>query len=233
MTRPAKFLAEVNCTASAAMSAWAPMAERYVVSVFLDLRGYTAFCVSAVLADIVLLLACFRRRVELAAERFGGVVEGYAGDGAAVFFISDGKHAAAESAALNFAQMVRDDLGALRRGADTEHGAATMLPVSIGVAAGLAAVGRLHGTAGGGLSVVSRGNNLASRLSVMAAPDEIWVDAAIADEHMTRFANSPEPAQRHGVRGLSNAISVRSLAPNYEASRTVITVCESAGSSPR
>ena len=129
--------------------------------------------------------------------------------------------------------MVRDDLGALRRRADTEHGATTMLPVSIGVAAGLAAVGRLHGTAGGGLSVVSRGNNLASRLSVMAAPDEIWVDAAIADEHMTRFANSPEPTQRLSVRGLSNAISVRSLAPNCEASRPVITVRESVGSSPR
>lgn len=223
MTSRAHTFAKVPYADNTPASLWASLEERYVVSVFLDLCGYTAFCERASLSEIVLLLARFRARVEGAAEHFGGVVEGYAGDGAAVFFISDGAHAVTERAALRFSQRVRDDAAACGADAGADAHADVrrvpvlpVLPVSIGVSAGLAAVGSVSDVKIVTWSVIGRGNNLASRLSALAGPNEIWVDAAIANEHAEWFGDSPPRAQ--SIRGLSNEILIRVLAPYDEPS---------------
>jgi class 3 adenylate cyclase len=142
--------------------------ERFVTSMFADVRGYTAMTNERPPQDMVDSIASFYRWAQEEIQKRGGVVDKFAGDAVMATFNVSGRMIDHTVRALEAAMAFQDKAGMMG------------LPVGVGLAVGSAIIGRF--TEGANISVLGETTNLAARLQAMAKAGEV----ALSDEAYRR-----------------------------------------------
>jgi class 3 adenylate cyclase/putative methionine-R-sulfoxide reductase with GAF domain len=176
--------------------------RREITALFCDLRGFTAFAEVAEPEDLFSVLRQYHGAVGELAVANGGMVEHFAGDGLMVFFNDPTPIPDHPLAALRTAIAIRERFGDLTAG---WRKSGYDLGLGIGLAVGYATLGRIgfegrYDYAGVGVVI-----NLASRLSSVAAPDEILINQKLYA--MAEDAVKVEPVEGLELKGFSHAIT--------------------------
>jgi class 3 adenylate cyclase len=180
---------------------------RQVVSLFADIRGFTAMTEGMEPQRVIALLNEFMEVAGDAVEAEGGVVDKYVGDEIMAVFGAPVSRGGDADRAVRAALRIRAAVGELNAG----RAARGEPPVSVGVGinAGPAVAGNMGSPGRLNYTVLGESVNVASRLCDAARPGEILVTAAFLRE-MT----SPVDAVALGPRmfkGLSSAIEIFTL----------------------
>ncbi|GGD02170.1 adenylate/guanylate cyclase domain-containing protein [Aureimonas glaciei] len=166
--------------------AWRAGAERSIVVLFCDLRGFTAMTERRLPFDTVFLLNRFFAAVGEAVESSDGYLDKFIGDGAlALFGLGKPQDAACADALIAAARIARA-ADALNRTLAQELGGAR-IRVAIGLHTGAAIVGHMGYGRAASLTVVGDTINTASRLET------------VAKEHDAELVVSVELAERGGL----------------------------------
>jgi class 3 adenylate cyclase len=144
--------------------------ERFVTSMFADVRGYTAVTSATAPADLADRIETLHRWAAAEVSRHHGFVDKFAGDAVMATFNATGTR-------LDHARQALEAALAL-----SGKAALLDLGVGIGIAVGPAVVGRT--VAGGNVSVLGTTTNLAARLQTAAQVGEI----VLSDEAHRRVA---------------------------------------------
>ena len=147
-----------------------PAGERFVTSVFADVRGYTPFAAASSPEELADRLTTLHRWAATEVGRRHGIVDKFAGDAVMATFNATGARVDHAVLALEAALALRDKAALMD------------LPVGIGIAVGPAVVTRSVGD--GNVSVLGQTTNLAARLQSAAAGNEI----VLSDEAYRRVA---------------------------------------------
>lgn len=167
-------------------------AERTVVVMFVDLRGFTAFSEKRLPYDVVFLLNRYFRCAGLAVERAGGRVDKFIGDGVMALFGLSCEPGVAARQALEAARGI---VHALQELNDAVAGELNVpLRVGIGLHAGPAIVGELGHGAATALTAVGDTVNTASRLE--AASKDFDAQLVMSAE-VPKLAGWDPPAGAH------------------------------------
>jgi adenylate cyclase len=165
---------------------WRAGAERNIVVLFCDLRGFTAMTERRLPFDTVFLLNRFFAAVGEAVESSDGYLDKFIGDGAlALFGLGKGQDAACADALVAAARIARA-ADALNKTLAQELGGAR-IRVAIGLHTGAAIVGHMGYGRAASLTVVGDTINTASRLET------------VAKEHDAELVVSVELAERGGL----------------------------------
>ncbi len=152
-----------------------PSAERrYLSFVFVDMVGFTRLSEQLDPEDLMSVQHRYQNLSLTVAERFGGFVGNYLGDGVLIYFGYPTAHGndaeRAVRAGLELVAQLRTLQFVLRDGGRVQ------VQARVGVNTGLAIVGRELMSAGGQLhGAVGAAVNLAARLQQLAEPDEVVV----------------------------------------------------------
>jgi class 3 adenylate cyclase len=136
-----------------------PAGERFVTSLFADVRGYTDLSAADAPAEMADRMAALYRFARSTVERHSGIVDKFAGDAVMATFNVSGRSVDHGVDALEAALTLRDKAALMD------------LPLGIGIATGAAILGR--GASPDNLSVTGMATNLAARLQAAAAAGEI------------------------------------------------------------
>jgi adenylate cyclase len=150
---------EGDVAAATAEPELVPAGERFVTSLFADVRGYTDLSSSDAPAEVAERMDAFYRFAKSAIARRGGVVDKFAGDAVMATFNVSGRSVDHVVDALESALTMRDKAALMD------------LPLGIGIATGAAILGR--GASEENLAVRGMATNLAARLQAAAGPGEI------------------------------------------------------------
>ena len=147
--------------------------RREITSIFLDLRGFTAFSDSAEPEEVMALLRSYHTEMGKLIFKFGGTVEHFVADGLMVFFNDPVLCADHTEKAVRLSLGMRDRIkelrtGWLQKGYDLDLG--------IGLAAGYAVVGNIGFEGQLDYGAVGNVTNLASRLCGAAKGGQILTD---------------------------------------------------------
>jgi class 3 adenylate cyclase/tetratricopeptide (TPR) repeat protein len=149
-----------------------PAQRRQLTILFCDLVGSTTLAARLDPEDLTALLALYHRTVSEVAEKFGGFIAKYMGDGVLVYF---GYPQAHEDDAERAIRCGLELVGRVRQLDRASSG----LDARIGIATGLVVVGELVGTGDAQEhGVVGKTPNLAARLQGEASPGGIVVSEA-------------------------------------------------------
>jgi class 3 adenylate cyclase len=144
--------------------------ERFVTSMFADVRGYSALVSTTAPADLADRIETLHRWAAAEVSRHHGFVDKFAGDAVMATFNATGTRVDHATQALEAALAVSGKAALLDLG------------VGIGIAVGPAVVGRT--VEGGNVSVLGTGTTLAARLQTSAEAGEI----VLSDEAHRRVA---------------------------------------------
>ncbi len=144
--------------------------ERFVTSVFADVRGSTPLAAASSPAELADRLTTLHRWAAAEVGRRQGIVDKFAGDAVMATFNAAGARVDHAVLALEAALALRDKAALMD------------LPIGIGIAVGPAVVTR--SVADGNVSVLGQTTNLAARLQTAAAGNEI----VLSDEAYRRVA---------------------------------------------
>ena len=133
--------------------------ERLVTTLFADVRGYTGRSAADAPAEVAERMGAFYRFAKVTVERYGGIVDKFAGDAVMASFNVSGLGVAHAVDALEAALTLRDKAALMD------------LPLGIGIATGAAILGR--GASRDNIAVTGVATNLAARLQAAAGPGEI------------------------------------------------------------
>ena len=143
--------------------------RRQVTIMFCDLVGSTALSASLDPEDLREIIGAYYRKVLETADRFGGYVAQYYGDGVLVYF--GYPHAHEQDAEM----AVRAGLGLV--GADKALPLPATLQTRIGIATGLVIAGDLFKAGEArGQDIIGETPNLAARLQRLAEPNSVVID---------------------------------------------------------
>ena len=196
-------------------------AERELVVLFADLRGFTMLSEDRLPYDVVFLLNRWFAVSGQSIERAGGHVDKFIGDGVmALFGLGDGPEQGARNA-LAAAQSIAAGLEriAIDLGGDWQND----LRMGIGIHAGRVLVGELGWGRAMGLTAIGDVVNVASRLET--ACKELLAEAVVSAE-VFRLAgieppSAPEPLEVRGRREMLPVVAIKRLA---EPNRTPLAV---------
>jgi len=170
--------------------------RREITSIFLDLRGFTAFSDSAEPEEVMALLRSYHTEMGKLIFKFGGTVEHFVADGLMVFFNDPVPCQDHTEKAVRLSLAMRDRIkelrtGWLQKGYDLDLG--------IGLAAGYAAVGNIGFEGQLDYGVVGNVTNLASRLCGAAKGGQILTD----QKTLTEIENlvDAEPLEELHLKG--------------------------------
>jgi class 3 adenylate cyclase len=138
-----------------------PAGERFVTTLFADVRDYSGMTAAEAPAEVAEKIASLYRFARAAVERRGGVVDKFAGDAVMATFNVSGRSVDHALDALEAALTLRDKAALME------------LPLGIGIATGAAILGR--GASHDNLAVTGAATNLAARLQAAAGPGEIML----------------------------------------------------------
>jgi class 3 adenylate cyclase len=162
--------------------------ERFVTSMFADVRGYTELTSATAPAELSDRIQTLHRWAAAEVGRHHGFVDKFAGDAVMATFNATGTRVDHATEALESALAVSGKAALLDLG------------VGIGIAVGPAVVGRT--LEGGNVSVLGTTTNLAARLQTAAAAGEI----VLSDEAHRRVA--PWLAER-GLQAVSQELELK------------------------
>ena len=163
--------------------------RRMITTVFLDLRGFTAFTDANEPEEVMSVLGGYHAAMGRAVTTWGGTVEHFAGDGIMVFFNDPVPVADHTSRALSMSLQMQAEFTPLA-GAWARRG--IELGLGIGVADGYATLGAIGFEGRWDYAAIGSAVNLAARLCGEAASGEILVDrrAMAAADGSFRFADA-------------------------------------------
>jgi adenylate cyclase len=188
--------------------------RREITSIFLDLRGFTAFSDSAEPEEVMALLRSYHMEMGQLIFKFGGTVEHFIADGLMVFFnypVLCEDHA---EKAMRLSLAIRDRVKELR----TEWlQKGYNLDLGIGLAAGYAAVGNIGFEGQMDYGAIGNVTNLAARLCSAAKGGQILTDqkTLIRIEHLVEAGPLEEMSLKGFVRPVRavNIVSLKRKAP--------------------
>ena len=150
--------------------------RREIVSVFTDLRGFTAFAESGEPEETMEVLSEYHLALGELVFAYEGTLEHFAGDGLLVFFNDPVPCPDAADRAVRMAVDMRERVAGLqegwrRKGHDLGFG--------VGIAQGYATLGRVGFPGRYDYAAIGTVTNLAARLCAMAGPDQILVSQRV------------------------------------------------------
>lgn len=152
--------------------------RRQEVSIlFVDLRGFTGFAETAEPEDVMGVLREYHALVGGIAQKHGGIVEHFAGDGIMLIFNAPMAVPEHQRSAANAAVSIRSRL---RPVIDRWRSLGFELGVSLGLASGYATVGEIGFEGRWDYGVVGPVTNLAFRLCGKALPNQILLSSRTA-----------------------------------------------------
>lgn len=180
--------------------------RREIVVVCCDLRGFTAFAEAAGPEEVMQILSDYYAGIGEIAGRFEATLDGFAGDGAILFFNDPQPVPDPAARALRMADEMRRVIGARAEGWRREGFA---LGFGIGIAQGEATLGRVGFEGRHDYTAIGSVVNLASRLCGEARDGEILLteDIALACAGLARTS----PAQARQFKGFNRPIPVSNL----------------------
>jgi adenylate cyclase len=184
-----------------------PGEERYVVSMFVDMRGSTQRAADQLPFDTVFIVNRFLGAVSQAVTQAGGKVNQYLGDGLLALFGIDTDPRTACRQALKAAAMVAENVAHLNR----QHAEAERHPIrfGIGVNGGEVIVGDIG--YGDNISFTALGDavNVAARLQDMTK--ELECQLVVSEEvcELAGLQNEAMPRREITVRGRAAPVVVR------------------------
>ena len=149
-----------------------------VVAVFCDLRGFTAFSVSADPQEIIAVLGCYYEALGSIITSYGATLTSFQGDGLMVLVNAP---VPCSEPALRAVQMAIDMQDAVQRAIIGWRSRGHAIGFGIGLAAGPATVGQIGYESRVEYTAIGDVVNLASRLCASAADSQILIDIAVAD----------------------------------------------------
>ncbi len=157
-------------------------AERDIVVLFADLRGFTGLTEEMLPYDVVFLLNRYFAVMGEAIEAAGGYVDKFIGDGIMAWFALDHDDAASSRAAIAACAAMANALETLNR--DLADDLKAPLRIGIGLHAGPAVVGRMGYGRATDLTAIGDTVNTASRLEAMTKDHgvQLVVSRAVARE---------------------------------------------------
>jgi adenylate cyclase len=186
-----------------------PGEERYVVSMFVDMRGSTQMAADQLPFDTVFVVNRFLGAASRAVTQAGGKVNQYLGDGMLALFGVDTSPQTACRQALDAAAMVAENIAHLNRQfAGAGHDA---IRFGIGINGGEVIVGDIG--YGDHISFTALGDavNVAARLQDMTK--ELACQVVVSDQ-VYRTAELPDdavPLREIAVRGRATPVAVRTI----------------------
>lgn len=177
---------------------------RRVVSLFADVRGFTAMTEGMEPQRVIALLNEFMEVASDAVDAEGGVVDKYVGDEIMAVFGAPVSRGGDTDRAVRAALRIRAAVGELNAGRAARGEAP--IRVGVGINAGPAVAGNMGSPGRLNYTVLGESVNVASRLCDAAGPGEILVTAAFLRE-----LASPVDAVSLGARmfkGLSSAMEI-------------------------
>ena len=190
--------------------------RREITSIFLDLRGFTAFSDGAEPEEVMALLRSYHMEMGQLIFKFGGTVEHFVADGLIVLFNDPLPCADHTEKAMRLSLAMRDRVkelraGWLQKGYDLDLG--------IGLAAGYAAVGNIGFEGQMDYGAIGNVTNLASRLCGAAKGGQILIDQKTLTqiEHLVEA----EPLEEMYLKGFVRpvrAMNIVSLKPQMPCS---------------
>jgi adenylate cyclase len=180
--------------------------RRAVTSVFLDLRGYTAFGETAEPEEIIAVISEYHAAVGRRVMEFEGTLEHFAGDGIHIFFNDPMPQDDHGLRAVRLALALREDMAALavgwsRRGHDLGFG--------VGIALGFATAGRIGYAGRYDYAAIGSVVNVAARLSGQAKAGQILVSQRAYAE--LDGAVEAEPVEGLQLKGISHPVTAFSV----------------------
>ena len=159
--------------------------RREIVAVFCDLRGFTAFAATAEPETIMAVLDAYHRTVGAIISEFGATLTSFSGDGLMVLVNAPVRVDDPALHAIRMAARMQDDVQALIGGWRSNGHA---LGFGVGLAMGVAIVGRIGYE--GRLDYTAIGNvvNLGSRLCASADNGQVLIDETAANSIGDRVA---------------------------------------------
>ncbi len=151
--------------------------EREITVLFVDLRGYTAFCETRAPQEIFMMVARYTESVSAILTRFGGTLVEFNGDGMMAMFGAPNALANKEAAAVAAAREISVTVTELPPAVPDMP----PLSVGVGIGTGVAFVGNLHSTDRVIWTAVGNTVNLAARLQALTRE----LDALIAIDRRT------------------------------------------------
>jgi adenylate cyclase len=197
--------------------------ERYVVIMFVDMRGSTQMAADQLPFDTVFIVNRFLAAAAQAVTQAGGKVNQYLGDGLLALFGVDTSPRTACRQALNAAAMVAANVGRLNRQlAEAERDA---LRFGIGINGGEVIIGDIGYGENISFAVVGDAVNIAARLQEMTkdfacqvvVSDEVYKTAGLSDDTL--------PPREIVVRGRAAPVVVRTAVD----AESLATMLEGAG----
>ena len=184
--------------------AFLPAGERFVTSMFADVRGYTPLAASGAPEEVADRILTLQRWAAAEVRRRSGVVDKFAGDAVMATFNVAGSRVDHAVLALEAALALRDKAALLD------------LPLGIGIAVGAAVISRAVDD--GNVSVLGAATNLAARLQEAADGGDIL----LSDEAFRRvqpwlaergFAVEARELELKGFEGAQPAYRLAASAP--------------------
>ena len=184
-----------------------PGEERYIVSMFVDMRGSTQMAADQLPFDTVFIVNRFLGSISQAVMRAGGNVNQYLGDGLLALFGVDTDRKSACRQALNAAAMVAENVEHLNRQLAEAEG--NVIRFGIGINGGEVILGDIGYGENIAFTALGDAVNVAARLQDMSK--ELACEVVISEEvYQTAGLTGDElPRQEITVRGRTAAIVVR------------------------
>lgn len=176
--------------------------RRDIVVVFFDLRGFTAFAEVAAPEDVMFVLREFHEVLGTEAQRCGGTIERYAGDGVMIFFNDPEPSPQPCADGAQFAIAVMCACTALLARWQRNSFA---LSVSSGIAYGFATLGVIGYGDRIDYGAIGSVTNLAARLCAEAPPGQILISARAATTLPPTFHT--RPTQPHYLKGFRDPVA--------------------------
>ncbi|MCC6006648.1 MAG: response regulator [Rhodobacteraceae bacterium] len=180
--------------------------RREIVVVCCDLRGFTAFAEAAGPEEVMQVLSEYYATIGETANRFEATLDGFAGDGAILFFNDPQPVPDAAARALRMAEAMRGQVLARAEGWRREGYA---LGFGMGISQGEATLGRVGFDGRHDYTAIGTVVNLASRLCGDARDGEILMTLDVA-QACAEIARTSPPEDRH-FKGFSRALPVCNL----------------------
>jgi len=184
-----------------------PPDSRWVVVVFIDLVGFSAYVRHRTAAEIVDVVDAYQTVLDRLASAHGGVLGKFLGDGVLVYFPESDSRSTDAGRAMEMIAALPDLLQELNSGWRS-RGQLVALQARVGVASGYCALGDWGSGRRLDYTLIGDAVNLASRLQAAAEPCEALVCEATAAllEPCDHWAGRVGPARRLCLKGFGEVV---------------------------
>jgi adenylate cyclase len=182
-------------------------AEKEIVILFADLRGFTRLSEHKLPFDVVFLLNRYFTEMGRAIEEAGGRVDKFIGDGIMALFGIDATPEAGARSALDAAKRMGESLAALNRALAADL--SEPLRIGLGAHLGTAIVGEMGYGRAVGVTAIGDAVNIASRLETLTK--EFKAELVVSEAVVLAAGADLEPFARHEIeiRGRTATLPVR------------------------